>query len=38
MIIDKVIFTCDDNPAYSGFWKSISKHYKEKIGLDSHLF
>jgi len=19
MIIDKVIFTCDDNPAYSGF-------------------
>lgn len=38
MKIDKVIFTCDDNPAYAGFWKSISRHFKEKIGLRSHLF
>ena len=38
MKIDKVIFTCDDNPAYAGFWASISKHFKNKIGLNSHLF
>lgn len=38
MKIDKVIFTCDDNPAYAGFWASISKHFQEKIGLKSHLF
>lgn len=38
MKINKVIFTCDDNPAYAGFWKSISRHFQEKIGLQSHLF
>jgi hypothetical protein len=38
MKIDKVIFTCDDNPAYSGFWKSISKHFLDKLNIKSHLF
>jgi hypothetical protein len=38
MKIDKVIFTCDDNPAYSGFWKSISTHFYKKLGIKSHLF
>ena len=38
MKIQKVIFTCDDNPAYSGFWKSISKHFLDKLGIRSHLF
>jgi hypothetical protein len=38
MKIDKVIFTCDDNPAYAGFWASISKHFECKLGMKSHLF
>ncbi len=38
MKIDKVIFTIDDNPHYSGFWKSISKHYKERLSILPVLF
>jgi len=38
MIIDKVIFTCDNNPHYNGFWKSISKHYFKKLNITPHLF
>lgn len=38
MKIDKVIFTCDDNPAYAGFWASISKHFAKKMAMKSHLF
>ena len=33
MKIDKVIFTIDDNPHYRGFWSSISRHYKERMGI-----
>ncbi len=36
--IEKVIFTIDDNPHYKGFWTSISKHYKQKMGITSKLF
>lgn len=38
MKIDKVLFTIDDNPHYKGFWKSISKHFKKRLGMDSKLF
>lgn len=38
MKIEKVIFTIDDNPHYKGFWSSISKHYREKLGIKSKLF
>ena len=38
MKIDKVIFTIDDNPHYKGFWSSISKHFKQKLGIPSVLF
>jgi hypothetical protein len=38
MKIEKVIFTIDDNPHYKGFWKSISKHYKQKMDMDPVLF
>lgn len=38
MKIEKVLFTIDDNPHYKGFWKSISKHFKTRLGMDSKLF
>ena len=38
MKIEKVIFTIDDNPHYKGFWKSISRHFKENMGIESKLF
>jgi hypothetical protein len=38
MKIDKVIFTIDDNPHYKGFWSSISKHYKQRMGMTPKLF
>jgi hypothetical protein len=38
MVIEKVIFTIDDNPHYKGFWKSISRHYKTRLGFDCKLF
>jgi hypothetical protein len=38
MKIEKVIFTIDDNPHYKGFWSSISKHYKQKLGITPKLF
>lgn len=38
MKIEKVIFTIDDNPHYKGFWSSISKHFKNKLGIPSVLF
>jgi hypothetical protein len=38
MVIDKVIFTIDDNPHYKGFWKSISKHYVTRMGIYPKLF
>jgi hypothetical protein len=38
MVIDKVIFTIDDNPHYMGFWKSISKHYVSKLKIKPKLF
>jgi hypothetical protein len=37
MKIDKVIFTIDDNPHYKGFWSSVSKHYKQRIGINPTL-
>lgn len=33
MNIDKIIFTCDEKKEYVGFWNSISKYYKNKIGI-----
>lgn len=38
MKIQKVIFSIDDNPHYMGFWSSISRHYKTKLGMSSKLF
>ncbi len=38
MKIQKIIFTIDDNPHYKGFWKSISTHYKTRLGMDCKLF
>jgi hypothetical protein len=38
MKIDKVIFCVDDNPHYRGFWKSISRHFCERMGMASKLF
>ncbi len=38
MKIEKVIFTIDDNPHYKGFWKSISRHYKERLNIIPKLF
>jgi len=37
MKIEKVIFTIDDNPHYKGFWKSISRHFKKNMGIESKL-
>lgn len=38
MKVEKVIFTIDDNPHYKGFWSSISKHFKTRLGMDCKLF
>ena len=38
MKIDKVIFTIDDNPHYKGFWSSISKHFKQRLGFETVLY
>ena len=37
MKIQKVIFSCDLNPHYVGFWNSISKHFDEFLGMESQL-
>lgn len=38
MVIEKVIFTIDDNPHYMGFWASISKHYKTRMNITPVLY
>lgn len=38
MKIEKVIFSIDDNPHYKGFWLSISRHFKTKMGITPKLF
>lgn len=38
MKIDKVLFTCNENQEYIGFWNSISKHFKDKIGIEPVLY
>jgi hypothetical protein len=35
MKVQKVIFSCDLNPQYVGFWNSISKHTHEFLGLET---
>lgn len=37
MKVQKVIFSCDLNPQYTGFWNSISKHVDQFLGLESQL-
>ncbi|MAE82005.1 MAG: hypothetical protein CMB80_04670 [Flammeovirgaceae bacterium] len=37
MKIDKVIFSCDLNPNYVGFWNSISKHIVKFLGFECQL-
>jgi hypothetical protein len=37
MKVQKVIFSCDLNPQYVGFWNSISKHTHEFLGLETQL-
>jgi hypothetical protein len=38
MKIDKVLFTCNENVEYTGFWNSISKFYSTKIGITPVLY
>lgn len=38
MKIDKVLFVSDENINYLSFWNSISKHFKERLGLQPKLF
>lgn len=37
MKINKVIFCCDNNPVYVGFWDSISERFKD-LGFKTKLF
>jgi len=38
MKIQKVIFTIDDNPHYKMFWRSISRHFSDRLGFHTKLF
>lgn len=38
MTIDKILFVADNNPAYLGFWPSISKFYSRYYDMRPHLF
>lgn len=37
MKIDKILFSCDLNPHYAGFWNSISKHCQKLLGVKTQL-
>lgn len=38
MKINKVIFTCNENEEYVGFWNSISKHFSERMEIEPVLY
>jgi len=38
MKIDKVLFTCNENKEYIGFWNSISRYFKNTIGIEPVLY
>ena len=33
MILNKVIFSCDDNPNYTPYWKLTSEICRKKLGV-----
>lgn len=38
MKIEKVLFVSDENTNYLSFWNSMSRHFKERLGLEPKLF
>ena len=37
MRINKVLFSCNDNPLYYDFWESISEQYATEFGIEPIL-